>query len=291
VITVAYLAPQFGWINENFGVLGSLDPFKNAGRERVIDITCNAACQKVTNSIMGATAFAALGACVAILVIGRRRPETRLPLLVLCFLAPFLTLLGQSYGGEAILRVVMFSAPFSGMLLALALMTFKRAWLKRVLAVGVMLVLGYGFLYAYFGIEEDRYVTPSDVKANQYLYAHAPESSLAVPLAPNVPGQLSYNYWQVYSPYAGIFINPKILKQPYTDHMVDDLAEWVGEQTDDAFVIFNPEMETIAENVGVMLPGVSEKLEKAMVESGRFTLWHQDGDTKIYRLVPRPGPN
>lgn len=283
-LTVSYLVPQFGWINENFGVLGSLDPFANAGRERVIEIACNPACQKVNLMIILTTLGGALGGVAAIFFLGRRRPDLPIGLLALSFIAPFLTLVVQSYGGEAILRVVMFSAAFSGILIALALSEVGRGWLRRVLVVGALLVLGLGFTYSYFGKEEDRYLTPEGVESARYVYRHAPLGSVLVPLAPNAPGQLTYNYWTVFSPFEGIFVDPPLLKREYNPGMTQELANWIANQSESGFVIFSPQMVEYAEDFGLMPKGTPEKLRKAMLKSPLWELWHKNGDVEVFKL-------
>ncbi len=284
-VTVAYLAPQFAWVNSNFGVLGSLDPFANAGRERVIEVTCNPACEGTNKAIMLTTAAGAIGALVSVLILGRRRPTTRIPLLLLSFVAPFLTLLGQSYGGEAILRVVMFSAPFSGILIALALFEFRRGIVRMVVVALTLLTLGVGFFLSYYGLEEDRYLTPDEVKASKFLYANAPFGSVAVPLAPNFPGQLAFNYWTVFSPYEGIYVNPKIRDRAYTPAMVDELANWIEALSPNGFVIFSPEMERYTVTEGVMPIGAPKALRDGMLKNPRWKLWNRQGDVEIFRTV------
>ncbi len=289
-VTVLYLLPQFTWINDNFGVFNSLDPTRNISREQVVEIACDASCEKVNNTVMFSTAAWALGAGIATLVIGRRRPETRLPLLVLCFFAPFLTLLGQSYGGEAVLRVVMFSAPFSGMLIALSVIVAKRANVRRVAAVVIILAMGYSFMYAFYGMAGDRYISKSSIRAGEYLYKNAPPRSLAIPTGPNLPGQLGANYWQVYSPYEGIYLCWDVFQNDYDPQVAAAVAAWSSLSTKDVFIISSPQQLRVATEAGFLKPGVGNQLLQGLVDSGRFKVWHTDGDTTIYRYVPGSGP-
>lgn len=290
-VTILYLLPQFNWINENFGVFNSLDPTRNVSREQVVEYACNAACKKVNNTVMFSTGAWAFGAAIATLVIGRRRPETRLPLLVLCFFAPFLTLLGQSYGGEAILRVVMFSAPFSGMLIALSVIVAKRVNVRRIASVVLVLAMGYSFMYAFYGMAGDRYISQDGIRAGEYLYENAPPRSLVIPTGPNLPGQLGANYWQVYSPYEGIYLCWDVFQNEYSPQMAASVAAWSSLSTKDVFIVSSPQQLRVPTEAGFLKPGVGQKLLDGLVDSGRFKVWHKDGDTTIYRYVPGSGPN
>jgi hypothetical protein len=284
LMTFAYLVPNLGWINQHFRILNSLNPLANASRGLEIPMACNAACRGVNLSIMASTAFAALAATAAIVFLGRRRPDARLGLLSLCFFAPFLTLLGQSYGGEAILRVVMFSAPFSAILIAMAIFELRRELLRTIVAGAVLLLLALGFLLSYFGLEENRYLTPQGVRAAEHLYRYGQPRSLVVALAPQVPGQLSSRYWMFDSPFEAVYVDPKLRHRRFWPGMPDELADWAAAESPSAYVTFAPELEHFNEIYGLMPRGTPEQLRRAMLTSPRWQLWYRDGDAEIFRL-------
>ena len=120
-VALGYLLPHFSFVNQNFGILSSLGNFfGNAAppssatgyvipphSEKVIE-----ECQKVLSLSMWGLAL--IGAWVR-----RRSKRTVLTLLILAF-SPFLLLALIAYGNEGILRVYLFSLPWTAALAASA---------------------------------------------------------------------------------------------------------------------------------------------------------------------------
>ena len=120
-LALGYLLPHFSFVNQNFGILSSLGnffgnaapPSSAAGyvipphSEKVIE-----ECQKVLSLSMWGLAL--VGAWVR-----RRSKRTVLTLLILAF-SPFLLLALIAYGNEGILRVYLFSLPWTAALAASA---------------------------------------------------------------------------------------------------------------------------------------------------------------------------
>jgi len=102
--------------------------------------------------------------------------------------APFTLLLLQSYGGEILLRVYLFSLPFMSLLAASALLGSRGRSPRRVLAVviaGSILFTGF-FLIARYGNERMDMVTPDEVAGMARLYEIAPTDAQLVALSDNV---------------------------------------------------------------------------------------------------------
>lgn len=114
--------------------------------------------------------------------------QRRLPLAatVLAF-APFVILLGQSYGGEALLRVFLFSSPFSACLIALAVRPLLATARRTLVVAAVALVAMPTFLVAFSGNEDFERVTKYEVRAIQKLWQVAPAHSLVVAVNANIP--------------------------------------------------------------------------------------------------------
>ena len=114
-VAIAYLIPRYGLISSNFGGLFSGgSPLQNASGSRG---TYNAGGEALTAQIVHYLAAAmwllALGA-----VARRRKTLGRVLIPALLAFSPFLILGAQSYGGEAIYRVYLFSAPWCALLIA-----------------------------------------------------------------------------------------------------------------------------------------------------------------------------
>jgi hypothetical protein len=120
-VALGYMLPHFAFINQNFGILSSLGNFfSNAAppssaanyiapphSEKVIE-----ECQRVLS--LGMWGLALVGAWIR-----RRSKRTVLTLLILAF-SPFLLLGLVAYGNEGVLRVYLFSLPWTAALAASA---------------------------------------------------------------------------------------------------------------------------------------------------------------------------
>jgi hypothetical protein len=289
-ITVGYLLPNLGWVNSHYGLFSSLDPFNNAKVADTTKYTCSAACQLVSRISTLASAFSWLVGTAAIVVLARRKPDFRLPLYGLAMFGAFVMIFGQSYGGEAALRVVMFSSPFAAVLMAAAIWTFDEQ-LRRFVAATLAIVLAVSFLYAYFGNEEYYYVNRDAVRASEYLYEHAPAGSVILYTAENFPGLLAANYsdYQLsgYTGTNGVFDDTRLHGLPLGPDKIKYLIEDIEVTDKNGFVVFSKQQDDYAEKKGMAAPGELDRLRREMLASGRFELWHRDGDASIYRLIPQ----
>jgi len=109
------------------------------------------------------------------------------PTMLLLGFAPLPLVLLQSYGGEAQLRLYLYTLPFMICLVVGAISKSGMRWSRRGL-VGFALataVLVPGFLLARFGNEIFEQVRPGEVAAADALYRLAPKGSTLVALMPN----------------------------------------------------------------------------------------------------------
>lgn len=114
----------------------------------------------------------------------RGRRDLTWPLMAV---APFGLLLLQSYGGEMLLRVYLFSLPFVAYLAAHALVGIGRSSRVRhavPVAGAVVLLLG-AFMISRYGNERMDMTTPAEVQGMQELYRIAPSGALLVAVSDN----------------------------------------------------------------------------------------------------------
>jgi hypothetical protein len=114
----------------------------------------------------------------------RGRRDLTWPLMAL---APFGLLLLQSYGGEMLLRVYLFSLPFVAFLAAHALVGIGRSERLRhaaPVAVAIALLLG-AFMISRYGNERMDMTTPAEVQGMEALYQIAPRQALLVAVSDN----------------------------------------------------------------------------------------------------------
>jgi hypothetical protein len=293
-IPVLYLLPMIGWVNEHYGIFSSFDPTGNVKVADQVKLECVAGCARVALVTTLASAFGWLAAFASVLIVARRRPSFRVPFFLLGLIGPFLMVLGQSYGGEAALRLVMFCAPFGAVLIATAISTYGPR-LRVFFALGVSFVLAVTFLFAYFGNDQNYMVKKSALRAAEYYYAHARPGSVLIETSPNFPGLVGPNYSRFARNSGGgmvlLWDDPllrfrpnKCDKRPLGASDIPQLIVDVSRYADYGYFVFSPEQIKNVVSLGLAEPGAIENLEQAMLDSGYFEVWHEAGDTRILRM-------
>jgi hypothetical protein len=130
-------------------------------------------------------------------VVGLRRcRDRRLMVVAALAVVPFLVLGLQSYGGEVLLRVHLFSMPFVAILASYAGSRSatdaargdeSRSWRVPAVAAVMGVALAVAFLVARFGNEQFERMQAGDVRAVRALYEVAPRGSVIYVLAESVP--------------------------------------------------------------------------------------------------------
>lgn len=287
-ITILYLLPQLTWVNDHFGLFSSLNPLDNAKNEQTQDFICGRDCLIVQGSARVATLVAWLLAGISILVLGRRRPKTRIAALTICFMAPFITLFGQNYGGEAALRVVLFGSPFTALLIALAISTINSQRLRRAVSIVVVMALSVGLFVAYFGLEGVEYLSRSDLDAANYVASHAPAGSVLISSGAQTVSHQSANYGNFYDVETiASLLGPKYQTKPYSQAALRDLIVMLSSYHGRIFLGFSPRNDRFNEITGQFREGFVEQLRRQMLQTPYFRLWKRIGDNVIIEWVPR----
>jgi hypothetical protein len=105
-------------------------------------------------------------------------------------IAPALVLLVQDYGGEGQLRTYLFALPYLAFLIATLIAGPRLAELagvRKLVSVGVALVIAALFLPAYLGQDLVVRVVPADLAAMTWFYDNAPNGAEPIYFVPNVP--------------------------------------------------------------------------------------------------------
>lgn len=183
-MAIAFLIPHYQLIQNMYGGLFSdFDVVQNAAGR--IGVPASAA-ETFTANCVRILAVVCWLLAVGVVVRAWRAPGRVAVPAVLAF-SPFLVLVGQAYGGEAIYRVFLFSAPWCSLLIASALYRLRAAALRFVLValgVGVALVLSLQGLYGAVAVDT---LSQADVTAGLWLYDHAPVGSTILLAADNFP--------------------------------------------------------------------------------------------------------
>lgn len=288
LVPIFYLAPMIGWVDEHYGIFKSLDPFNNIKVADTVELACVGGCELVSRITLFTSLIGWLGGLGAIFIVARRRPSFRTPLFAVGMLTPFLMVLGQDYGGEAGLRLVMFCAPFGAVLVATAITTYK-ATLRVAMAVLITGALTIGFVVAYFGNEHNYRVTKDELTTARYYFDNARRGSVLIATVPNFPSLVSARYASFARNYGGGMVlmweNPKLRNLPElgpdeVDVLIDDIALY----SKTGYFSISDEQIRYAESLALAKPGQLANFEKALIDSGHFELWYENGDERIYRL-------
>ncbi len=280
-IAGGYLAPRYGLIAHNFGGLFSGgNPIQNASGSRG---TAHGGPQAATALIVRG-----LAACMwllALAAIARRwRSLGRVAFTAVLAFSPFVVLLAQSYGGEAIYRVYLFSAPWCALLIAGSVYELGRPLLRWMLAGGVCGAALFAGLQGLYGPVAVNAVTHDELAASAWLYAHTPPGSLIVLAADDFPAldTADYNARELKVMPA----DPQIGEAWLDEGNVSEVESWVaglGHQS--AYVVVSHGMAAYANYFGA--PAGFTRLAHALPTAPGWTVVYRNADVTIYRLTVR----
>jgi hypothetical protein len=296
VMALGYLLPRLDFVQRYYGLLGSAgEPLKNVRTAAVGlnglagepgRVLCAHAARLLSLTIWG------LG---LVGVICRLRAGYKNLGVAALAVAPAVIVLADTYGGEAIYRVYLFSLPWFGLLTAFALRpggddwSSVRAVARLLLPLAVLLGL---FLPAYFGMAATNEVRPGEVAASQYFYDHAPPHSLLMIASPQFPVRLAGNYDQ-FSLTIGeadpslLTVKPSLRHKMLGDRHVPIIAQAMRDYArgEPAFLAVSRNGKVTSQVLGLLPPGSLDKLERVLSRSKRFRIWYRNADTTIFELV------
>ncbi|MFC5994811.1 hypothetical protein ACFQE5_11370 [Pseudonocardia hispaniensis] len=183
----------------------------------------------------------------------------------------------QSYGGELLLRIVLYGLPILTILGTDALRSLvrrNRAW-EKVLAVGMLVTFGVLVLIR-GGNDAYMLVTPEDVAMTRQVYAEAPPGSKVMPLSNVGP----YGLEGIGTYNGGSNLDGCV-------HLANDPLRCIDAEQPDYLLIY-PSIE----NEGVVLnekpPGWTQRVIQELVATGNYVVQYQNGFNAV--LVKRGMP-
>ena len=277
-IAGGYLASRYGLIAEQFGGLfRGGNPLQNAAG---VTGAYHPGPEALTAWIVRA-----LAACMWLLAIAaiawRRRTLGLVVIPALLAFSPFVILVAQNYGGEAIYRVYFFSAPWCALLIASGLYEL-RASLLRWLAIAVVCA---GALFAgvqgLYGPVKIHAFTPAELDASSWLYAHLPHGSLIVLPAENFP-TLETAHYDAYK-VVDMPADPLVGAAWMDEANLNQVQRWAaGFGRDSAYVVVSQGMGAYARYFGA--PRGFDQLLHAIVTAPFWSVVYRNADVTIYRV-------
>jgi hypothetical protein len=277
IVAIAYLVPRYGLVAQFGGLFSGGNALDNAAGAGLV---VPGAPEKFTAEFVHVLgAGMELFALVAIALKWRSLGRVAIPAL-LAF-SPCVIVVVQSYGGEAIYRVLMFSAPWCAMLIADALVELRSIAWRRLLVAGACIATLTAGVEGLYGPVRSFAFVPQELTASLWLYSHAPRGSLLVLPADNFP--------MLEAPDYASFDETAMPSDPTNGAAwlkEDDLTavdQWLASfQSNNDYVVFSNSMTNYRTYFGVPV-GYSQLLSDVAHAPG-WSVVYRNADTTIYRV-------
>jgi hypothetical protein len=288
-IAVGFLLPRFNFVNKKYGLLNSFGAFfGNLAPPSTYAVHLS------RDALLVADAARALSLLIwglAIFGIFRRFQEGR-PGLILAVLAfsPIFIIIFQHYGGEVLLRVYLFSLPWSACLAASSLAPRRqgaRSFGSLLVPVTLAVVITL-FIPSFFGADSYNVMTPAEVTASRYLYDHG-QPGPVVYVDGNFPSLIGGRY-NLFRPTVDLIDSGLAKASQLGSSEVPRLVTLV---TDDehgpdktGYVVISKSMIAYAKADGLASASAFTRLKKALLESPDWSVYYHNSDVIIFALKP-----
>jgi len=277
-IALAYLAPRYNLIAHNFGGLFSGgNPIENASGSAG---TYHAGAEALTAWIVRALAATMWLTSIASIFGRRRRLGTVLVPAALAF-TPFVLLVFQRYGGEAVYRVYLFSAPWCAWLIARGLAdlgALRHRWWLGLIVCAAALGAGLQGLYGPVAVNS---FTPTELTASRWLYSHIPRGALIILPDENFPVLETAND-EAYDLQV-MPADPQIGETWLDEGNLPEIEAWVGDLGHTtAYIPVSGSMAAYAAYFGA--PAAYSEFVSSIRDAAGWTVVYRSADTLIYRF-------
>lgn len=216
-------------------------------------------------------------AALGFLVGYRRKLDVRTPAILM--ITPFLVLSGGGYGGEAGLRVYLFSLAGALPLIAMLVPATRFVLRSAVASALVMALMIPAFVLARWGNELSEMTRPDEITAVRALYRIAPPGATVVSITP----QVSWRFAD---------INTYLYKPDNLDEFafvkVGLIVKLVDDNPQGGYVLITTSQIVYGEQAYGLPGNWGDRVEQAMTSSGRFVLVYSNPNAKIYKFRASP---
>lgn len=272
IMAGGFLLPRYGLIVSQFGPLFGGSAVSNSSGVPVSGLGPQVFTARFVHILAAAMWLLAVAAVVRH---WRRLGEVAVPA-ALAF-SPFVTFFIQNYGGEAIYRVYMFSAPWCALLIADALMELPATVWRRLLVICSCVGAVAAGMQGSFGVASVNAFSQEEISASIWLYSHAPRGALFVMAADNFP-PVADTLNKVPIP-----ADPQIGKAWLDEGNLSDVEKWMasyGQNT--AYVVFSRSMDAYVNYYDV--PHGYYELKSAAAHAVGWHVVYHNADTTIYQV-------
>lgn len=209
--------------------------------------------------------------------------------LAVCFLAPFGTLAAADYGGEAMLRVYLFSLPPAVCLIAVLICKLHWPYRQAALSAALILLLPF-FLVARWGNEMFEMVRPNELTAEKVFYQIASPGSTLVTLIPELAPEFDdTNKFKLGTVALGVYNFGSADLSDLGSNDIAKIIQAVSSNPRDSYVI----MTTGQAVYGWLNYGMPRTwgttVEGMLSRSPHFKLRYSNPDAEIFQYIPGRG--
>ncbi len=295
VMTLLYLIPNIGFIEQKYGLFTGFDPLANAGYQPRSDTFTDPAAWLMTTRWMARAAvlLSVLTGVLALAGFVRRlmQGEVRTTLMVAWLaVAPAFGLLGQSYGGEARLRIYLFALPWLAIGVAWLFwsgpLRTRKALLGATAALSSMALL---FSIVYFQPEEDHRIPKGDVVASQWIDSHSRSGDVIFEPGYFFPTLIGPNYPNYYrtirvAPLSGLIKN---LTGPVNAENIEKYADSI-KPTSNVYVVFSDNKREDESAAKLSPAGTVSNFERDLSFDNRASRVFETETVRIYQIAGTP---
>jgi hypothetical protein len=198
---------------------------------------------------------------------------------LLLALVPFSLLIAQSYGGEMLLRIYLFTLPYMAFFAASIFFTrlaFNPSKWMTLALIAICVLLISGFLFTRYGNEREDFMTPNEVNGVHYLYKIAPTNSLLIEAWDGAPW-----YFQDYEKYTYVSLAgdvPNAVPAMNTGAIINLIHSIPSPQ---AYLLFTRSEQATAELSSGLPHGILIQFEQKLLASGQFKLIYNQPGVQI----------
>jgi hypothetical protein len=274
---LTWMAAPF-WTGHLGAVFGAFGQIGDVVQEGVVERFHGDASRQVV--LVVRVLFAAAGFALAGLGAWRLwRARGRFPwVLGWLVVAPFVLVAVQSYGGEVILRVVMYSLPAVAALAAAAFVPAHRLTRRAAVALAAtLLAVVPVFGIARYGNEAFEQVRSGEVSAVRRLFEVAEPGASIVAVTPLLPWR-----FERYADYQYVIADLSVFADAHTPTIAADLPY----NPQGTYLVVTAGQIAQAEIYYGLGAGWGDRLRAALAASGAFEVVVRNRDAVIYRLDP-----
>lgn len=225
--------------------------------------------------------------------------------------APAATMVQTSFGGEALLRVYLFAAPFIAFLAACACLPPRPGdpppsprqshppsagqslvpspgrsapsgfpFRRFAAAASAVALVVPGFLLGYYGKDSGNHFTRDEVAASAWVARAAPPGALLVTGSTNYPGQfLDYEKFT----YVAVDREPRPSRENVVARPAAVLHDWLtNPEFSRSYLLLTRSQEIGAETGRTLPPGALAAIEQDLRRSPRFSVVYENADAVVF---------